>query len=134
MSVIIDTNIWSEALRRKQTSDPTITRQLTRLLEINSGVILGPIRQELLTGFKQKDQFEKLKSELRQFPDFPIYTEDYELAAELHTQCVANGIQCFTVDILICAVAVHNEMQIFTLDKDFIHYQRVIPINLYPIQ
>jgi predicted nucleic acid-binding protein len=131
MNVIIDTNIWSQALRKQPTSHPNIVDQLTSLLETNLGVILGPIRQELLTGFKEREQFEKLKSDLRQFPDFPIYSEDYELAAEFHSQCVQKGIQCSTVDILICAVAIHHEMEIFTLDKDFVHFQQVLPIKLY---
>ncbi len=131
MKVIIDTNVWSHALRRKQINHPTIADQLYSLIDTNSAIMLGSIRQELLTSFKQKEQFEKLKHELRQFPDFPIYREDYELAAELHSECVKNGIQCSTVDILICAVAIKNEMQIFTLDRDFIHYQQVIPIKLY---
>lgn len=131
MNVIVDTSVWSHALRRKSTIYNVATTGLSRLLDSNNAIIIGPIRQELLTGFRNELQFEKLKSELRQFPDHLIFTEDYELAAELSNTCGKNGIQSSPVDILICAVALNNEMKIFTLDKDFVYYQKVIPIKLY---
>lgn len=129
--VIIDTNVWSQVLRRRGEFHSTIKEELYELLEMNRAVILGPIRQELLTGFREKHQFEKLKQELRSFQDLFIKSEEYELAAGLHTICTQNGVQCCSVDILICAFSINNNMQIFTLDKDFLHYQKHIPIKLY---
>lgn len=131
MKVIADTNIWSYALRRKSNDFPLTTTVLNNLITSNSIVIIGPIRQELLTGFRVNGQFEKLKSHLRQFSDYPIQTDDYEIAAEFHTTCSSNGIQGSPVDFLICAVSYVNDFEIYTLDKDFSHYQKHIPIKLH---
>jgi hypothetical protein len=43
--------------------------------------MLGPIRQELLSGIKDKAQFELLREHLRAFPDLELDTDDYEAAA-----------------------------------------------------
>jgi predicted nucleic acid-binding protein len=71
-----------------------------------------------------------LKNRISVFEDFTIKTIDYELAAELYNQCRAKGIQGSHIDFLICAVAINNQMSIFTLDKDFENYQKVFPIKI----
>lgn len=134
MKVIVDTNIWSYALRRKTIIDyESAISALNELILLNSVVFIGPVRQELLTGFRAKDQFEKLKLHLRQFSDHPIQSTDYELAAEFQTICSTKGVQGSPVDFLICAIAHNNDFEIFTLDKDFIHYRQHIPIHLYKV-
>ena len=90
-----------------------------------------PVRQELLTGFREKHQFEKLQSQLINFDNYPITVSDYEKAAFYHTLCRQNGVQGSTVDLLLCAIALNNQLEIFTLDKDFELYQKHIPIKLY---
>jgi hypothetical protein len=45
-------------------------------------VLLGAIRQEVLSGVRYKEQFARLQEYLRAFPDLELTTEDFELAAE----------------------------------------------------
>jgi hypothetical protein len=81
--------------------------------------MMGPIRQEILSGVRSKSQFKKLRKHLESFPDLPIITEDYVTAAQFFNHCRLNGIQSSNTDFLICAVAVRNKLSIYTTDKDF---------------
>ena len=78
-------------------------------------------------------QFEALKSSLQAFPDLPVTTEDYELAAEFLNSLRRRGIQGSNVDFLICAVAHNNDLSILTTDGDFEFFAQHIPIDLYRI-
>ena len=64
------------------------------------------------------------------FADHTIATYEYELAAKFHNNCRRHGIQGSHTDYLICAVAQNNAFRIFTLDKDFIQYQKHVGIQL----
>ncbi len=130
MSVIVDTCVWSSALRRKK-SDQHIAAKLTGLITNNQVVMLGPIRQEILSGVADLKQFELLKNHLAAFTDFPITTAHYEAAASFFNICRSKGIQGSHTDFLICAVSVMESMQLYTSDKDFTHYQAHLDIRLF---
>ena len=93
--------------------------------------MIGPIRQEILSGISDEDKFRELKEALKAFPDFEITIEDYEQAAAYYNICRSNGIQGAHIDYLICSVAHNNDFLIFTLDKDFEQYQKYIDIELF---
>ena len=127
--VLVDTCVWSEVLRRKNPS-PKICENLAEMLRNLKVVIIGPIRQEILSGISDDAKFTYLKERLSFLPDTPIETADYELAAQYSNMCRRNGIQGSAIDFLICAVAARNEFFIYTVDKDFDHYKAVLPIML----
>ena len=130
MSVLVDTSIWSLALRRK--AAVSLQEETLKHLVFDGMVkIIGPIRQELLSGIPNKGQFEALKLRLSHFPDTTIKTTDYELAADFFNACRQNGVQGSHIDFLICAVAAANDLEIYTTDKDFLNYQKIIPIRLF---
>ena len=95
--------------------------------------MIGPIRQELLSGIKESHQFELLKERLSAFPDYPLQTNDFELAAEYFNQCRNKGVQGSNTDFLICAIAANNDWEILTTDKDFDNFQAYLPIKLYSV-
>lgn len=132
MKVLVDTPIWSLALRRKpRMDDGTATSDLTALVQDGRVAIIGPIRQEILSGLKDQAQFERLRDHLRAFPDVEITSTDYEDAAAFYNRCRSKGIQGSNTDFLICAVAARNGFPIFTTDGDFTHYSKVLPIELF---
>lgn len=135
MSVIVDTAIWSLALRRNRPErDQAIVGHLQTLILDNQALMLGPVRQEVLSGIRTPEQFERLQAALRAFPDLPLAREDYELAAEFYNTCRHNGIQGSNADFLICAAADRRSHSIFTTDRDFKHFQACIPVNLLPLE
>lgn len=132
MRVLVDTPIWSAAFRRAEGTASASRRQLELLIADGAVEIIGPIRQELLSGIRDKSKFDLLRRRLRVFPDLEITPADYESAAACCNQCRAEGIQGSSTDFLICAIAIEHGLSIFTDDRDFIGYQKVLPVRLHP--
>jgi predicted nucleic acid-binding protein len=93
--------------------------------------MIGPIRQEILSGIRDPAQFKRLQERLASFPDLPIVTEDYVTAASYFNLSRAKGIQGSNTDFLICAVAVRNQCEVFTVDRDFQKFAKYIPLVLH---
>lgn len=131
MRVLPDTPIWSAAFRRGEDVAGSYRQELLRL--VNHGVveIIGPIRQEILSGIRERQKFERVRDRLRTFPDLEITTEDYEEAASFYNQCRSAGVQGSFTDFVICAVSVRYQLAIFTDDRDFVGYRKILPIRLY---
>ncbi len=131
MNVIVDTSVWSLALRRNDQSDDSPQTKLFREL-ITDGrvVLLGSVRQEILSGIRYAHQYNQLKNYLRAFPHFELDIGDYELASEFYNTCRSNVIQGANTDFIICAAAVHRNHSILTTDKDFDNFSQYIPIAL----
>ena len=130
MRALVDTTVWSLIFRRKETEQSDAAKRLELLLLHDSALIIGAVRQEVLSGISDTLVYEKLRIELQRFSDMPVNTEDYELAANFSNICRRNGIQGSNVDFLICAIAHRNSMPIFTTDKDFDLYAKYLPIRL----
>ena len=109
-----------------------VSRQrVHQLIEEGRVLMIGPVRQEILSGIRIRKQFEELRDRLRGFPDLPLTEEDHELAAEYFTALRAKGIQGSNTDFLICAVAVRGGHGVLTTDKDFTRYRAVVPLKLH---
>jgi hypothetical protein len=138
MNALVDTSVWSLALRRKAknmtAAEQSVVDELADLTREGRARIIGLIRQELLSGIKTAAQYEKLRVALRAFPDEPIDASDYEGAAKISNACRSRGIVPSVVDALICQIAVARQWGIFTTDPDFKAYARVLPIKLHAIR
>ncbi len=131
MKIIVDTCIWSLALRRNTVEDNPYIEELRNLIEEIRVQVIGPIRQELLSGIKSKQQFNTLKLHLEAFEDLELEAKDYELAAEYFNAARKKGIQGSNIDFLICAISSRRKMPILTTDKDFTSFQSVFPVSLH---
>lgn len=135
MKVIVDTSVWSLALRRRSLSSKEIEtgegRELGRLIAGANVAIIGAIRQELLSGIRVPAQFERVRTKLSAFRDLRVESADYEIAAAYFNRCRTKGIQGSNTDYLICAVAVREGMPIFTSDGDFASFKKILPIVLH---
>jgi predicted nucleic acid-binding protein len=131
VNVLVDTSIWSLALRRAKRVDDAAPKELAELIREGRVVMLGPVRQELLSGIKQKAHFELLQEHLQSFPDLELDTADYEEAAAAFNRCRERGIQGSNTDFLICSAALRRDLSIYTTDGDFKHYARVLKLALH---
>jgi predicted nucleic acid-binding protein len=131
LKVLVDTSIWSLALRRSSESASEPVSELRNLIADNRVQMIGPIRQELLSGIREDIQFKKLESRLNAFPDLPVTTEDYVEAARFFNLCRGKGIQGSNTDYLICAISARYKLPIFTTDKDFTRFAKHLPIILH---
>lgn len=131
MRVLVDTSVWSLALRRVRPAPSLIVQELAELIQEGRVVVIGPIRQELLSGLKGNQQFQVLRDHLRAFPDLELATADFEDAAHFFNRCRSKGIQGSNTDFLICAVASRLDLAIFTTDDDFPTFGRLLPLKLH---
>lgn len=135
MTVLVDTSIWSLALRRPQHKlsrpEVTLVDRWRQLVHDEQVVIIGPIRQELLSGVRQEADYLKLCECLAAFNDLPLARADYELAAHYFNQLRRMGFSGSPTDLLICAAAHRFSIDIFTSDTDFEHYAQHLPVELF---
>jgi predicted nucleic acid-binding protein len=133
LKVLVDTCIWSHALRSKNPDFAEYVKRLETLIADQRVLIIGAIRQEVLSGYSDINKFERLKTKLSYFENTPILDDDYIVAARFYNECRQHGVQGSHIDLLICAVAVRLNIQIFTTDKDFEFYQQYLPIKRHSI-
>lgn len=132
MKVLVDTCVWSLSLRRRKgtaalnAEEQRLVAELTETVRDGRVAMVGPIRQELLSGIKDTAQFERLRSILDAFPDEPITTDIYVEAARLDNLCRARGVQCGEVDMLLCAAAQHYGWMILTSDAGLLRCMEVV--------
>ena len=127
----MDTCVGSLSRRRREPSDDPFVLELRELIRELRVQMIGPIRQEILSGIPSPAQFDALRDHLRAFPDLELTHLDYERAAECFNTCRRNGVQGANTDFLICAVAERHRMPILTTDGDFELFQKHIPIALH---
>ena len=135
MTVLVDTTIWSLALRRRRDA---LTRDQVRLvdewralvLDGRAGII-GPVRQEVLSGVRSTEVFDRLRHHLAGFDCIEVGLDDYDQAARFYNTLRSSGVAGGGVDLLICAVASRAGVPIFTTDRDFRRYADHLPIRLH---
>jgi len=135
VNTLVDTSVWSLALRRQPKNlcapERAVVGELADLTREGRARIIGLIRQELLSGIRTPAQYARLRVSLRAFPDESIATSDYEAAAQAGNTCRSKGIAASVADVLICQIALSRQWSIFTTDPDFKNYAKVLPITLH---
>lgn len=135
MLVLVDTPVWWLALRRTSTNlnavEQGLIAALQELIRDARAQLIGPVRQELLSGIRHENTFTRVRDQLRAFDEPSLDPADYEEAAHIHNRCRSRGISGSSIDFLICAAASRREWQIFTTDQDFPRYAHWAPLNLY---
>lgn len=135
MNVLVDTSVWSLALRRSTRNlnpeEKLIVAELAELIREGRARVIGLVRQELLSGIKTHEQYQKLREALGAFEDELVDTRDYETAADLSNTCRSSGVSVSLADMLICAVAQQRGWAVFTTDPDFRRYARILKISLH---
>ncbi len=135
--VLIDTTIWSLALRRAKrklsTTEQRLVAAWVELVKTGAATLIGPIRQEILSGVRHQRDFDKLRRRLSAFRHVEILPIDYDQAASYYNACRVGGVVGTAIDLLICAVAARCDTSIFTTDGDFQCLARFAPIKLYAL-
>lgn len=135
MTVLVDTTVWSLALRRRSDQLSPLERGLVEhwaeLVISGRAVLAGPIRQEVLSGIRSPEVFEILREKLSPFRYLEVLPEDYDQAALFFNLCRSKGVAGSHVDMLLCAIAYRYGVPIFSTDGDFPLYAPHLPIRLY---
>lgn len=135
--VILDTSVGSLVLRRPRSrlsdTENDFRDEWARLVLDGRRLLLGVVRQELLSGIRNQAQYLRLRSELTSIPHTSLDSPDYERAADFSNICRRSGLQGSSVDFLICSASVRYDAPILTIDRDFDRFATLLPIRLHPI-
>ncbi len=129
--IFVDTSVWSLALRRDAPTDHAAVALLREaLLDGTTVVISGIVLQELLQGFHGPKDRARILERLRVLPLLEPERDTYVRAAQLRNTCRRRGVQLGTIDALIAQLCIEHDLALLTVDKDFEHAARFVPLQL----
>lgn len=131
MRVLVDTSVWSLALRKRGRADHPAVHKLTRLLEEGERVMLTAILlQEILQAFRGESTFRRLASYFEPFELLAAGREEAVAGARLHRLCASRGIAASTTDCAIAALAILAGCSLLTTDRDFDRIAEISALKL----
>ena len=131
MRVLVDTSVWSLALRKGGPADDIAVRKLIAFLEANEEVfVTGIILQEVLQAFRGDTTFRKMVVALEPFPLLSLGRSAFVAAAAIHRTCANHGIAASTADSQIAAAAIQHGCALLSNDEDFARIARHTPLRL----
>jgi len=131
VNVLVDTSVWSLALRRDAPPDIKQTRILARCIERKDALLsTGIIIQELLQGFRGPRQQDRIIEHLGTLPLIVPELADHVNAASLQITCRRKGIQIGTIDALLAQLAISHDLDLLTADQDFDRIAQYAPLRI----
>lgn len=132
MNLLVDTSVWSLALRRDVPGDAPQVALLTRALEGGDSVFTtGLILQELLQGFAGPRARERILDHFSALPLLVPSRDDHVRAAEVRNDCRRRGLQLGTIDALLAALCLRHDLTMLTADADFVRLAELQPLRVW---
>lgn len=132
MNFLVDTSVWSLALRRDVDASELEVRQLKEaLLGLNVVVTTGLVLQELLQGFSGPRAQALIVERFAVLPLLQPDREDHIGAAALRNRCRRGGVQIGTIDALLAQLCIRHDLMLLTTDGDFTHAARRCPLRIW---
>ncbi len=120
MSFLVDTSVWSLALRRDEVvACSEVLALRDALLGANQVFTTGLVLQELLQGFAgPKDRVQLIES-FAALGFLQPDREDHIKAAEVRNICRRAGVQVGTIDALLIQLCLRHDLVLLSTDQDF---------------
>ncbi len=132
MALLVDTSVWSLALRRDAETASAEVSALRHAIEGGDIVVTtGLILQELLQGFSGPRARKDIIDRFGALPIISPDRQDHIDAAELRNNCRRNGVQAGTIDALLAQICIRHSLTLLTTDKDFTYMAAHCPIKLW---
>jgi predicted nucleic acid-binding protein len=132
VTLLVDTSVWSLALRREESNE---TREFIALREALDGadsvVTTGLVLQELLQGFSGPKAKQAIIERFGALPLIQPDRQDHIAAAEVRNVCRRNGVQIGTIDALLIQLCGRYELTLLSADKDFANAAPHVPFRLW---
>lgn len=133
MTLLVDTSVWSLALRRDvEVTTPEVRALKEALLGSDAVVTTGIVLQELLQGFAGPKAQQQIIEKFAALPLIRPDRDDHIAAAALRNTCRRAGVQLGTIDALLAQLAIRHDLVLLTTDQDFVHAARHCPLRLWP--
>ncbi len=125
MTLLVDTSVWSLALRRDvDASEPEARHLRDALFGSEVVVTTGLVLQELLQGFNAPKARERIVERFAALPLLQPDRSDHIAAAALRNVCRNAGVRIGTIDALLAQLCIRHDLVLLTTDKDFTHAAR----------
>lgn len=135
MRVLVDTSVWSLALRRDRHEDNRSVDFLADALQREGSIFTtGLILQELLQGFNGPKARAQILDRFTPLPLIVPQREDHISAAELRNECRRRGLPIGTIDALLTQLCIRHDLVMLSTDGDFEHLARIAPLRLWARQ
>lgn len=129
---LVDTSVWSLAYRRDTPPDlPQIGILRSALVNGDYVAITGIVLLELLRGFIPPHAQERILTDLAPLELIEPTRNDYVDAARLANTCRQAGIQLGSVEALIAQLAIANDLELLTTDRDFESATKVVALRVW---
>ncbi|MBP6775840.1 MAG: PIN domain-containing protein [Piscinibacter sp.] len=120
MSFLVDTSVWSLALRRDaEVSCPEVLALREALLGADQVFTTGLVLQELLQGFSGPKSRDQLIESFAALGFLQPDREDHIQAAEIRNTCRRGGVQIGTIDALMIQLCMRHDLVLLSTDNDF---------------
>jgi predicted nucleic acid-binding protein len=134
VNILVDTSVWSLALRRDYPPDCKAVYPLKAALKNGEHVFTtGLIIQELLQGFKGPKARQRIIENFAPLPLIVPERKDHINAADLMVKLRHKGIQAGTIDVLLAQLCLRHGLSLLSTDRDFIHIAKHVPLALIAI-
>jgi predicted nucleic acid-binding protein len=133
LKVLVDTSVWSLALRRDRPDDgnPSLDFLAYALQREGSILTTGLVLQELLQGFSGPKARTQILDRFTPLPLIVTQREDHTAAADLRNECRRGGLQIGTIDALLAQLCIRHDLVMLSTDRDFEHLARIAPLRLW---
>lgn len=132
MSLLVDTSVWSLALRRDARHDvPEVDALRAALVGADQVFTTGFILQELLQGFAGPRTRGQLVERLTALAFLQPDRDDHIEAAQVRNVCRRRGVQAGTIDALLIQLCCRHDLTLLTTDKDFRAASRHVTFKLW---
>ena len=122
MSLLVDTSVWSLALRRDAPPDLPEVQALAEALAGSDAVVTtGLVLQELLQGFAGPQAAASIVERFSALALVQPDRDDHVAAAALRNTYRRAGVQLGTVDAWIAQLCIRHGLTLLTTDQDFTH-------------
>ncbi len=134
MNILVDTSVWSLALRRDNPPDSQAVLRLKAALNDGENVFTtGLILQELLQGFKGPKARRRIIDDFASLPLIIPERRDHIDAADLKVKLRQKGVQAGTIDVLLVQLCLRHGLSLLSMDTDFIHIAKHVPLALMAV-
>ena len=132
VTLLVDTSVWSLALRRDTTASSPQVRALRDALEgADIVVTTGLVLQELLQGFAGPRARSDIIDRFAALPLLSPDRDDHIEAAEIRNRCRRAGVQVGTIDALLAQLCIRHGLTLLTTDKDFLQAASHCPLRVW---
>jgi predicted nucleic acid-binding protein len=132
MALLVDTSVWSLALRRDGEVDlPEVSALKLALLQGGEIITTGFILQELLQGFLGPKVRTDIIDRFAAIPFISPARDDHIAAADLRNHCRRHGTQVGTIDAVLAYLAIKHDLTMLATDKDFKEIARHTKLQIW---